>query len=139
MPQVIDTTMSVAHLEFSPLGVLLGGRPWNLSYYELARFAAPNLMAGNVLLVKHSSSVPQCALPFAQLFTDAGAPCGVYTNLFVSSDQAGKLLDDPRTKGVALTGSEHAGESTAVTTACGRSLILKAGTEQIARCSSAVG
>ena len=112
-PQVIDTAMGDAHLEFSPLGVLIGVQPWNFPYYQLARFAAPNLMAGNVLLVKHSSSVPQCALAFQQLFTDAGAPCGAYTNLFVSSDQVGALLDDPRTKGVALTGSEQAGESLA--------------------------
>ncbi len=112
-PQVIETAMGDAHLEFSPLGVLIGVQPWNFPYYQLARFAAPNLMAGNVLLVKHSSSVPQCALAFQQLFTDAGAPGGVYTNLFVSSDQVGRLLDDPRTKGVALTGSEQAGESLA--------------------------
>ena len=112
-PQAIDTAMGDAHLEFSPLGVLIGVQPWNFPYYQLARFAAPNLMAGNVLLVKHSSSVPQCALAFQQLFTDAGAPRGAYTNLFVSSDQVGALLDDPRTKGVALTGSEQAGESLA--------------------------
>jgi succinate-semialdehyde dehydrogenase / glutarate-semialdehyde dehydrogenase len=112
-PQVIDTRMGDAHLEFSPLGVLVGVQPWNFPYYQLARFAAPNLMAGNVLLVKHSSGVPQCALAFQQLFTDAGAPCGAYTNLFVSSDQVGRLLDDPRTKGIALTGSEQAGESLA--------------------------
>ena len=112
-PQPIGTPMGDAHLEFSPLGVLVGVQPWNFPYYQLARFAAPNLMAGNVLLVKHSSSVPQCALAFQQLFTDAGAPCGVYTNLFASSDQVGRLLDDPRTKGVALTGSEQAGESLA--------------------------
>ncbi|MGB8028313.1 MAG: NAD-dependent succinate-semialdehyde dehydrogenase [Terracidiphilus sp.] len=112
-PQAIDTTMGDAHLEFSPLGVLVGVQPWNFPYYQLARFAAPNLMAGNVLLVKHSSGVPQCALAFQQLFTDAGAPSGAYTNLFVSSDQVGALLDDPRTEGVALTGSEQAGESLA--------------------------
>ena len=112
-PQVIDTKMGDAHLEFSPLGVLIGVQPWNFPYYQLARFVAPNLMAGNVLLVKHASGVPQCALAFEQLFTDAGAPCGAYTNLFVSSDQVGRLLDDPRTKGVALTGSEQAGESLA--------------------------
>jgi len=112
-PQPIDTPMGDAHLEFSPLGVLVGVQPWNFPYYQLARFTAPNLMAGNVLLIKHSSSVPQCALAFQQLFTDAGAPCGVYTNLFASSDQVGRLLDDPRTKGVALTGSEQAGESLA--------------------------
>ena len=112
-PQVIDTKIGDAHLEFSPLGVLIGVQPWNFPYYQLARFAAPNLMAGNVLLVKHSSGVPQCALAFEQLFTDAGAPRGVYTNLFISSAQVGALLDDPRTKGVALTGSEQAGESLA--------------------------
>jgi len=112
-PQVIETAMGDAHLESSPLGVLIGVQPWNFPYYQLARFAAPNLMAGNVLLIKHSSIVPQCALAFQQLFTDAGAPCGAYTNLFVSSDQVGAMLDDPRTKGVALTGSEQAGESLA--------------------------
>lgn len=112
-PQVIDTTIGDARLEFSPLGVLIGVQPWNFPYYQLARFAAPNLMAGNVLLVKHSSGVPQCALAFQQLFTDAGAPCGAYTNLFVSSDQVGALLDDQRTMGVALTGSEQAGEALA--------------------------
>ena len=112
-PQAIDTTIGDAHLEFSPLGALIGVQPWNFPYYQLARFAAPNLMAGNVLLVKHASSVPQCALAFQQLFTDAGAPCGAYTNLFISSDQVGALIDDPRIKGVALTGSEQAGEALA--------------------------
>ena len=112
-PQVIDTKIGDAHLEFSPLGVLIGVQPWNFPYYQLARFAAPNLMAGNVLLVKHSSGVPQCALAFEQILTDAGAPRGVYTNLFISGGQVGALLDDPRTKGVALTGSEQAGEALA--------------------------
>ena len=112
-PQPIDSTFGDAHLEFSPLGVLIGVQPWNFPYYQLARFAAPNLMAGNVLLVKHASGVPQCALAFEQLFTDAGAPRGVYTNLFLSGDQVGALIDDPRIKGVALTGSEQAGEALA--------------------------
>ena len=70
-------------------------------------------MAGNVLVVKHSSSVPQCALAFEQLFTDAGAPRGTYTNLFISSEQVGRLIDDPRIKGIAFTGSEGAGETLA--------------------------
>jgi succinate-semialdehyde dehydrogenase/glutarate-semialdehyde dehydrogenase len=112
-PQPIDTGIGDAHLEFSPLGVLMGVQPWNFPYYQLARFVAPNLMAGNVLLIKHASSVPQCALAFEQLFTDAGAPEGVYTNLFVSSDQVSALIDDPRVKGIALTGSESAGEALA--------------------------
>jgi succinate-semialdehyde dehydrogenase/glutarate-semialdehyde dehydrogenase len=112
-PQVIDTTTGDAHLEFSPLGVLIGVQPWNFPYYQLARFAAPNLMAGNVLLLKHASCVPQCALAFEQLLTDAGAPRGAYTNLFASADQVGALIDDPRVQGVALTGSEQAGEALA--------------------------
>jgi succinate-semialdehyde dehydrogenase/glutarate-semialdehyde dehydrogenase len=112
-PQAIDATIGDAHLEFSPLGVLVGVQPWNFPYYQLARFAAPNLMAGNVLLVKHSSCVPQCALAFEQILTDAGVPRGVYFNLFISSDQVGTLLDDPRVKGVAFTGSEQAGEALA--------------------------
>jgi len=112
-PQVVETSTGDAHLEFSPLGVLVGVQPWNFPYYQLARFAAPNLMAGNVLLIKHASSVPQCALAFERLFTDAGAPRGAYTNLFISSDQVGALIDDPRVKGVALTGSEQAGEALA--------------------------
>lgn len=112
-PQVVDTRMGDAHLEFSPLGVLIGVQPWNFPFYQLARFAGPNLMAGNVLLVKHSSVVPQCALAFERLFTDVGAPPGAYTNLFVSGDQVAALINDPRTQGLALTGSEQAGESLA--------------------------
>lgn len=112
-PKAVASTTGSARIEYSPLGVLVGVQPWNWPYYQLARFAAPQLMAGNVLLVKHSSSVPQCALAFEQLFTDAKSPAGAYTNLFVSSDQVAMLIDDPRVRGVALTGSEQAGESIA--------------------------
>jgi len=96
-------------VESSPLGVLFGVEPWNFPYYQLVRFAAPNLMAGNVVLVKHASNVPQCALAFEGLLSDAGAPSGAYTNLFVSKDQIGRIIDDERVRGVALTGSEGAG------------------------------
>jgi len=112
-PRIIESKAGYARLEFSPLGVLIGVQPWNYPYYQLSRFAAPQLMAGNVLLVKHASGVPQCALAFEKLLTDAGSPAGAYTNLFLSSDQVGALIDDPRTCGVALTGSERAGESLA--------------------------
>jgi succinate-semialdehyde dehydrogenase/glutarate-semialdehyde dehydrogenase len=112
-PKIIESKTGSARLEYSPLGVLIGIQPWNYPYYQLSRFAAPHLMAGNVLLVKHASGVPQCALAFEQLFTDAGSPAGTYTNLFLSNDQVGVLIDDPRTRGVALTGSERAGESLA--------------------------
>jgi len=96
-------------VESSPVGVLLGVEPWNYPYYQIARFAAPNLMAGNVVMVKHASNVPQCALAFEQLMHDAGTPAGAYTNLFISKDQIGQLIDDQRIRGVALTGSEAAG------------------------------
>jgi len=112
-PRTIESKYGCARLEYSPLGVLIGVQPWNYPYYQLSRFAAPQLMAGNVLLVKHASGVPQCALAFERLFTDAGAPAGAYTNLFLSTEQVGTLIDDPRTRGVALTGSERAGESLA--------------------------
>jgi succinate-semialdehyde dehydrogenase/glutarate-semialdehyde dehydrogenase len=93
----------------SPLGVLFGVQPWNFPYYQLARFATPNVMAGNVVMVKHASSVPQSALAFERLYLEAGAPEGVYTNLFVSKEQSGKVIDDPRVRGVALTGGDEAG------------------------------
>ena len=104
-PEPLKTDQGQAVVECSPLGVLFGVEPWNCPYYQIARFAAPNLMAGNVVMVKHASSVPQCALAFEQLMTDAGAPEGAYTNLFVSKDQIAKIIADPRIRAVALTGS----------------------------------
>jgi len=112
-PKKLDSAMGDARLEYSPLGVLLSIQPWNYPYYQLARFAGPHLMSGNVMLLKHASGVPQCALAFEQVLREAGVPEGVYTNLFLSNDQAGALIDDPRVKGIALTGSERAGEALA--------------------------
>jgi succinate-semialdehyde dehydrogenase / glutarate-semialdehyde dehydrogenase len=108
-PEQLPAARGNAVVESSPIGVLLGVEPWNYPYYQIARFAAPNLMAGNVVMVKHASNVPQCALAFEQCMRDAGAPDGAYTNLFVSKDQIGQLIDDARIRGVALTGSEGAG------------------------------
>lgn len=102
---------AAVHVE--PLGVLLGIEPWNYPYYQIARVAGPQLVVGNVLLLKHAESVPQSALAFARLFEEAGAPDGVYTNLFISIEQAGRLIDDPRVQGVTLTGSERAGAAVA--------------------------
>jgi succinate-semialdehyde dehydrogenase/glutarate-semialdehyde dehydrogenase len=112
-PKKLNSVMGEAHIEYSPLGVLLSIQPWNYPYYQLARFAGPHLMAGNAMLVKHASGVPQCALAFEQALREAGMPEGVYTNLFLSNDQVGALIDDPRVQGIALTGSERAGESLA--------------------------
>ncbi|MFC0133285.1 succinate-semialdehyde dehydrogenase [Massilia eurypsychrophila] len=108
-PEQLDATGNRTMVESSPLGVLLGIEPWNYPYYQIARFAAPNLMAGNVVMVKHASNVPQCALAFEKCMLDAGAPAGAYSNLFISKDQISQLIDDPRIRGVALTGSEGAG------------------------------
>ena len=102
-----------AEVESTPFGVLFGVQPWNFPYSQLARFAAPNLMAGNVVMVKHAGCVPQCAIAFEKLWLEAGAPAGAYTNLLISHDQVNRVIDDPRIKGVALTGSVEAGKSVA--------------------------
>ena len=102
-----------AHMENSPIGIVFCVEPWNFPYYQLARIAGPHLMAGNVLLVKPASIVPQCAIAFEKLLIEAGAPVGLYTNLLISHDQADYVVDDPRIKGVALTGSVAAGKSIA--------------------------
>ena len=108
-PEKLTTPRGEAMVESNPIGVLFGVEPWNYPYYQIARFAAPNLMAGNVVMVKHASSVPQCALAFEQLMMDAGVPDGAYTNLFISKDQIAKVIADQRIRAVALTGSEAAG------------------------------
>jgi succinate-semialdehyde dehydrogenase/glutarate-semialdehyde dehydrogenase len=109
-PQHLDPRVGDAEVESSPFGVLFGVQPWNFPYYQLARFAAPNLMAGNVVMVKHAGCVPQCAIAFEKLWLEAGAPVGAYTNLLISHDQVNRVIDDPRIKGVALTGSVEAGK-----------------------------
>lgn len=119
-PERLDVDQGEASIEKAPLGVLFCIEPWNFPYYQLARVAGPNLMAGNTLLVKHASNVPQCALAFEKLFLDAGAPVGAYSNLFISSGRCAALIGDKRIKGVALTGSEKAGE--AVAAASGKAL-----------------
>jgi succinate-semialdehyde dehydrogenase / glutarate-semialdehyde dehydrogenase len=114
--QTLTPSSGEAHIESTSIGVLLGVQPWNFPYYQLARFAAPNLMAGNVVMVKHAASVPQCAIAFEKLWLEAGAPSGAYTNLLVSHVQVNQVIDDSRIKGVALTGSVEAGKSVAART-----------------------
>jgi succinate-semialdehyde dehydrogenase/glutarate-semialdehyde dehydrogenase len=112
-PLRLTPSTGQAEVESNPLGVLFGVEPWNFPYYQLARFAAPNLMAGNVVMVKHAACVPQCAIAFENLWREAGAPMGAYTNLRISYDQVNRVIDDPRIKGVALTGSVEAGKRVA--------------------------
>ena len=108
-PAKLNPKLGEAHMESSPLGVLLCVEPWNFPYYQLARVAGAQLMAGNVLVVKHAGCVPQCAIAFEKLLLDAGAPIGAYTNLLISHEQSEQVIDDPRIKGVALTGGVAAG------------------------------
>ncbi|KAD4059998.1 aldehyde dehydrogenase family protein [Arthrobacter yangruifuii] len=103
-----------------PVGALLGIMPWNYPYYQVARFAGPNLMLGNTVLLKHANNCPQSALAMAQIFADAGVPEGAYTNLFATNEQAADIIADPRVQGVSLTGSERAGA--AVAEVAGRNL-----------------
>ncbi|MGI8522799.1 MAG: NAD-dependent succinate-semialdehyde dehydrogenase [Nocardioides sp.] len=98
-----------------PIGPLLGIMPWNYPFYQIARFAAPNLMLGNTVILKHAESVPGCALAVEQLMKDAGVPDGAYLNVFASHEQIETVIADPRIAGVSLTGSERAGAVVAAT------------------------
>ena len=97
----------------SPVGALLGIMPWNFPYYQVARFAAPNLVAGNPILLKHAPQCPESATAIAQVYADAGAPAGTYVNVFATNDQVATVIADPRVRGVSLTGSERAGAAVA--------------------------
>jgi len=97
----------------SPIGVLLGIMPWNFPYYQVARFAGPNVVIGNTILLKHAEQCPESAAAIQQIFTDAGAEQGVYVNIYASHDQIEQVIADPRVQGVSLTGSERAGAAVA--------------------------
>lgn len=96
-----------------PLGVLFAIEPWNFPFYQVIRITAPQVTAGNAVVLKHASNVPRSALAMERLFREAGAPDGLLTNLFVSHEDVERVIGDPRVRGVALTGSERAGASVA--------------------------
>jgi succinate-semialdehyde dehydrogenase/glutarate-semialdehyde dehydrogenase len=97
----------------SPLGVLLGIMPWNFPYYQVARFAAPNLVLGNAIVLKHASQCPESAAAIEAIYRDAGLPEGAYINVYVSAGQAARIIADPRIQGVSVTGSQRAGAAVA--------------------------
>lgn len=107
----LETLEGEAFISYEPIGVLLSVQPWNFPFYQITRSAAPNIMAGNTIVLKHASNVPQCAEVMEKIFAEAGAPKGVYANLFVPGSKVSGLIADPRIKGAALTGSEPAGSS----------------------------
>ena len=104
-----DPVVSEAQLLHEPLGIILAIEPWNFPYYQIARIMAPQLAAGNVILLKHASNVPQSAAAFEKLMQETGLPAGCFQNLYATRDQIETIINDPRVQGVALTGSEGAG------------------------------
>lgn len=112
-PVSYETELGEAWVEHHPLGIIMAVEPWNFPFYQLMRVFAPNCAIGNPVVAKHASIVPQCAEAFERLILDAGAPKGVWSNLFISSDQVADIIADPRVQGVALTGSEDAGRAVA--------------------------
>jgi len=113
LTQSVKTPAKNSGVRYDPIGALFGVMPWNFPLWQITRFVAPNLMAGNVVLIKHAPNVPGCAQYIADLFKRAGFPEGVYTNLFVEIEQVEAIIADPRIQGVTLTGSERAGRSVA--------------------------
>jgi len=113
----VKTDAEKSFIRYQPLGAVLAVMPWNFPFWQVFRFAAPALMAGNVGLLKHASNVPQCALAIETIFRDGGFNDGEFQTLLITSDQVQKVLDDPRVKAATLTGSEPAGANVASTAA----------------------
>jgi succinate-semialdehyde dehydrogenase/glutarate-semialdehyde dehydrogenase len=110
-----SNTPGTAWVRKSSIGALLGIMPWNYPYYQVARFAAPNLMIGNTIVLKHAPQCPESALAMEQIFRDAGLPEDAYINVFATNEQVAEMVADPRIAGVSVTGSERAGAAVAAT------------------------
>ncbi len=115
-----SNTPGTAWVRKSPIGALLGIMPWNYPYYQVARFAAPNLVIGNTIVLKHAPQCPESATAMEQIFLAAGVPADAYINVFASNEQVAEMIGDPRIAGVSVTGSERAGSAVAAT--AGRNL-----------------
>jgi succinate-semialdehyde dehydrogenase/glutarate-semialdehyde dehydrogenase len=112
-PQPRETDAFKSYVRFDPLGPVLAVMPWNFPFWQVFRFAAPALMAGNAAILKHASNVPRCALQIEEVFREAGFPRGLFASVLVSSAAVAGLIADPRIAAVTLTGSDHAGSQVA--------------------------
>jgi len=115
--EVIPTSATRSYIHYQPLGIVLAVMPWNFPFWQVFRFVAPGLMAGNVGLLKHASNVPQCALKIEEIVTRAGFPDGVFQTLLIGAAQVDRILNDPRVAAATLTGSEQAGIQVGVSAA----------------------
>ena len=109
----VETNASRSYVHYQPIGPVLAVMPWNFPFWQVFRFAAPALMAGNVALLKHASNVPACALAIEEIFSDAGFPKFAFQTLLIGSDKVQHVVEDPRVRAVTLTGSEPAGKQIA--------------------------
>ena len=111
--KLIDTEASESYISFQPLGIILGVMPWNFPFWQVFRFAVPTMIAGNVVLLKHSSNVQGCADAIEGLFLEVGIPLNAFKNLTIDSSKVGKIIENPNVKAISLTGSTSAGKSVA--------------------------
>jgi succinate-semialdehyde dehydrogenase / glutarate-semialdehyde dehydrogenase len=115
--EVIETSATKSYIHYQPVGIVLAVMPWNFPFWQVFRFIAPGLMAGNVGLLKHASNVPQCALKIEEIIVRAGFPAGVFQTLLIGASQVDRILNDPRVAAATLTGSEQAGIQVGVSAA----------------------
>ncbi len=119
-PEMVETDASESMVRFDPLGIVLAVMPWNYPFWQVVRAFAPALMAGNVMLLKHASNVPECGMLLEEILLEAGFPEGVFQYLAIGSRKVAEVLDDDRVKAATLTGSEYAGGQ--VASQCGRQI-----------------
>src|SRR5262245_26868318 len=112
-PEIVETDASKSFVSYQPLGIVLAVMPWNFPFWQVFRFAAPALMAGNAGLLKHASNVPGCALAIEKVFQDAGFPKDLFRTVLISNDVVARIIEHPDVKAATLTGSTPAGKAVA--------------------------